>query len=74
MLKRSVKCGLKISLETLYIFASGSSKKIHTPHTEEISVVQRGGERNCLKNGLNLYRMYGEEGIVNFFCGGMVLF
>ena len=45
-------------------------KKIHSPPTEEISAVQGGGEGNHLKNVLNLYRMSGEGGIVNFLRGG----
>ena len=47
-------------------------KKIHSPHTEEISAVRGGGEGNHLKNVLNLYRMSGEGegGIVNFLRRG----
>ena len=39
----------------------GSFQKRSIPHPEEISVVQRGEEGNCLKNVLNLYRMSKEK-------------
>ena len=48
-------------------------KKMRSPPTEEISAVQRGGGRDCLKNVLNFYRMSGERevGYCQFPpCGG----
>ena len=55
--------------------AMGCSKKIHNPPTEEIFIIQRGGEGNSLKNVINLYRMFKEgKGVVNFPHGGGWIF
>ena len=66
---------LSYSISATFNCWLGRSKKRPIPHPQEIFAVRGGGEGNCLKNVLNLYRMSKEgEGVLLISSVGVWIF